>query len=550
MLWQMAAHASTLAITLARRLRQRADEQAPPATDADLLRSFGDPIDIEGFAREILGILPWSRQAEIFEALAEWKRIGVVSGHKTGKSTALAIIALWFYCSFSNARVVITATSDRQVNGIIWREIKRLARGALVEIPGVRDIAIRAGTGLTDPSTLSEIRGYTAKETEAIAGTSGDYILYLVDEASGVEQAIFDAIEGNRAGGNAWVFLISNPTRADGEFYDAFHKASHKALGKAGYFNIQISSEESPNVTGEWSSLDFYDRAERTWKKRTKPIPGMAAPEWIEEKRRAWGEDDPRWKIRVLGLFCVAEDSKIFGAGMLLEAQARWLDAPQGGRLWIGVDPAGDGEGGDESGFAVRRELRVLELRARSGLSPEAHIAEVQDLIASHPTKGTSKPCVIIESEGSAGWDVYVKFREHAARTGEFEVARMRTSDRAVRQPLIYDRMRDELAAVARAWLRAGGAIPDSEKLYDDLHALAFFSDIRGRLKLTPKKELRKLLGRSPDVGDAFCLCCWEPLSARMADEVQAAARFEQSSVYDEQPRGEGMNPYARGPYG
>ena len=86
-----------------------------------------------------------------------------------------------------------------------------------------------------------------------------------------------------------------------------------------------------------------------------------------------------------------------------------------------------------------------------------------------------------------------------------------------MRQPLIYDRMRDELAAVARAWLRAGGAIPDSEKLYDDLHALAFFSDIRGRLKLTPKKELRKLLGRSPDVGDAFCLCCWEPLSARMA---------------------------------
>src|SRR6185312_8911147 len=97
------------------------------------------------------------------------------------------------------------------VDGIIWREIKRLCSRSRIPIPGAKDISVRASSGLDDQTDYSEIRGYTATEAEAIAGTSGAYILYLVDEASGVAPAIFEAIEGNRAGGSAWVFLISNP---------------------------------------------------------------------------------------------------------------------------------------------------------------------------------------------------------------------------------------------------------------------------------------------------------------------------------------------------
>ena len=550
----MAAHALTLGLALSRALSRRADELAPPATDADLLTSFADPIDVVGFAIRVLGIMPWSRQAEILEALREWKRIGVVSGHKTGKSTALAIIALWFYCSFPNARVVITATSDRQVNGIIWREIRRLVRTAIVPIPGAAKMGLRAATGLTHPVTFSEIRGYTAKETEAIAGTSGAYILYLVDEASGVDEPIFEAIEGNRAGGNAWVFLISNPTRADGEFYKAFHSQSHKVLGKAGYYNIAISSEESPNVTGEWRRLKERDAKTGEWVPRSTPIPGLADPEWLHEKLIAWGRDSALWKIRAEGRFVVAEEAKVFGAGLLLEMQNRYDDAPSGGRLWIGVDPAGDGDGGDESGFCARAEAKVLELRTRSGLSAEGHIAAVLDMIAGDRAKRPAKPCVVIDSEGETGWKVYRAFKQYAeAHPSAFDVARMRSSERAMRQPLIYDRLRDELWAIARQWAREGGAVPESDKLTEDLHAPEFFSDLRGRLKLTAKKDLRKLLGRSPDLGDAFVLSCWEPLSARMAEGVaEGAAAQEARSVYDgDDGPGETLSPYGSlSPYG
>lgn len=546
----MPAHDATLRSSLARQLRRRADELNPRVTDAERLRQFANPPNPVGFAREILGIDPWSRQREILEAVAQAQRVSCVSGHKVGKSTALAILALWFYCSYDNARVVITATTDNQVNGIIWREVKRLVRAARAkgyEIPGSDRMAIRAATGITHPLSDAEIRGYTAKEAEAIAGVSGAAILYLVDEASGVGDHIFQAIEGNRAGGNAWVFLISNPTRAEGEFYESHHTKSREVLGNAGYYTIHIDSRESPNITGEWRELREWNGQQ--WVPRSRPVPGLATQDWVDEKAKDWGEDNALFKIRVAGEFSVAEEAKVFSADLLAAMHAAWSDAEFSGRVYIGVDPAGDGDGGDESGFVSRAGLKVHELRTRSGLSPEGHIAVVEDMISAIVGAGAPKsptPIVNVESEGEDGYRVYVALREHAERTGRFIVNRMRTSSAAMRDPLIYDRVRDEMWANARQWARAGGAVPEHSKLDKDLHAPEYRSDIRGRLKLTPKRELRKLLGRSPDIGDAFVLSCWEPLSARAEESAALAAsrRAAQLDVTDELRIG-GLDPYA-----
>lgn len=530
----MARHASSLALSIALSLEKRANELAPADTDLDFLRSFADPPRPVEFAWEVLGIRLWSRQREIVAAVGKHKRVSVASGHKCGKSTSLAVLALWFYCSFPECRVVVTATSDRQVNGIIWREIKRLIRKCKFAIPGADDISIRAQTGLTSPLDASEIRGYTASEAEAIAGTSAPYILYLVDEASGVKDFIFEAIEGNRAGGNAWVFLISNPTRADGEFYDSHHsKAWDPVTNPKGYYAIHIDSRESPNITGEWREL---------W---PKPLAGLAGPDWVEEKLEEWGEDNPLFLVRVAGKFSVAEAAKIFPLSLITEMQERFDEATASGRLVIGVDPSGDGDNGDEGGFCARRGLKVCELRAKAGLSPQQYVVEIEDLIATHnPKRGSiGLPLVILESEGEAGWKVYLAVREHAERVGTFELFRMRTSENAIRQKHIYDKMRDECWANARAWGRSGGAIPLSSKLEKDLHAPEFFSALNGKTKVTPKKELRKLLNRSPDTGDAFILSCWEPLSMRVADQNEAAASGAQHT--DEREALEQLDPYS-----
>ena len=538
-----AARAPGLAADLAAAIAKRRNELHPIDSARELVSRYrADPA---GFCREVLGFEPWSRQCEIIEAPCRFKRVSVVSGHKVGKSTALAAIALWFYCSFPGARVVITATTDRQVNGIIWREVRRLVRNALIPIPGV--LHTMAHSGLKDDADFSEIVGYTAKDAEAIAGVSAGYLLYLVDEASGVAQHIFDAIEGNRAVGQAWIFLISNPTQAVGEFYDSHHS---KALDTSdpeatGYYTIHIDSRESPNVTGEWRTLLEWDRKAEQWRTRTEPVPGLADPGWCAEKLREWGPESPLFLVRVAGKFVAAEESRAFAVGLISEAHERWPATDPTGRLWIGDDPAGEGNGGDEHGFCARRGCKVLELRARRGLTATGNLAELLDLINAWPAgPREALPVVVLDSEGEVGWRVYCVLKEHAASPGaRFVLARVRTSENPKRRPQDYQSLRDEIAGNARDWLREGGALPENAKLEKDLAAYRFDAGTKGRLKLNSKDEMRELLGRSPDLGDAFMLSCWEPRSLRTEDGAEAprpAARtihvevaHTAASVYD-----------------
>lgn len=144
------------------------------------------------FSLEVLGVRLWSKQEEILLAIRDHHRVAVCSGHKCGKSTVCAVAALWFYSCFDDARVVLTAVTSRQVQGIIWREIRRIVQRAKKLPP--------EGTGriidgeLHDLShnglkaeDFREIAGFTAKQSEAVSGISGANILYLCDEASGIE---------------------------------------------------------------------------------------------------------------------------------------------------------------------------------------------------------------------------------------------------------------------------------------------------------------------------------------------------------------------------
>ena len=187
--------------------RSRSSQDGAPETFADMLiyqlrreslrgleitwpdrRWWDDPI---AFATQILGITPWSRQEEILLAARDNERVAVTSGHKVGKSNTSAILALCFYASFDDARVLMTSTTARQVDAILWRELSMTkARGGrcvackAVDPNGRRipapcphsalidgDLKGLAKSGLK--SGFREIVGFTAREAEAVAGISG-----------------------------------------------------------------------------------------------------------------------------------------------------------------------------------------------------------------------------------------------------------------------------------------------------------------------------------------------------------------------------------------
>lgn len=462
------------------------------------------------FANEVLGVDPWSRQIELIEAVRDHRRVAVRSCNKAGKSEGCAMVALWFYCCFTDARVVLTATTARQVDGILWRAIRKLVQRAKYRIDG--DPGLLARTGLKAPD-FREIVGFTAREAEAVAGVSGANILYIADEASGIDDLLFEAIDGNLAG-NGRIIMISNPTRTEGRFFEAFHSREQH------YKTIHISALETPNVVQGRSV-----------------IPGMATREWVEEMKAEYGEDSPFYKVRVLGEFVAREEGKALSFEALTAAQKRWEEAPAEGRLVIGIDPAGEGETGDETAMAVRRGSKILSVTGWRSLTVDGILANLMGLILQHK-EPREIPAVIVDKLGPIGERVFAQLWQAAEQHRQFEVFGVRGSDKAMREPHNYDRIRDELWANLVRWVREGGALPPDRKLERELHAPGWEQQISGRLKVTAKDELRKILGRSPDRADAVCLAVWQPMAMQPSDGTE---RDEQDED-DDRPL---LDPYA-----
>lgn len=482
----------------------RSELSAADAITFPATRWQGDPV---GFVHTILGQGTWSRQEEMILAARDCDLVTTSAGRKVSKSRSIANIALWLYCCFPDAAVVIMSRTARQVDEILWKEVRQAVAGSgrclsckIRDPHGPRPcehsaiIPERPGqlarTGLKSEDFRS-IVGYTAGDVVAAQGTSGHRLVYLVDEASGIPDAIFHALEGNCAGGGR-MLLFGNPNRANGYFYRSRHDSA------MGYHRIRISSEESPNVV-----------AGRT------VIPGLCERKHLDRWRAAWGVTSALYKIHVLGEDVEGEDGKILTAGALEESKARWDDTPEDGILCVGLDPAGDGGDGDESAFAVRRGLKMIALEAFRGLDVDLHLAHLLRILDAH-RQDREVPRVVVDRDGSIGDPLYrVLLHYSRENPSAFVLYGVKGSHLPYRgeHKERYGRQRDALWGNLQAWIAGGGAILDDEFLEADLHAPSWTTDHASRLKVTPKPILRKEehLGRSPDRGDALTLAVWEP---------------------------------------
>jgi phage terminase large subunit len=261
--------------------------------------------DPAAFCREVLGFEPSPDQLLVLAEIVGYDFITVPAGRAVGKSRLDAALALWFVCTRgAGSRVICTAPTFRQVQVILWEEIRNLFHGAKIKIGG--ECAKMASTGCRLDSG-AQILGLTAEKPEAFQGIRAPKLMIIADEASGIADEIFHVIDGNAAGG-AKVLLTGNPTRAVGYFREASRSPRWRV--------VKLSALNSPNViSGEIL------------------VRGLATREWVEERKREWGEDSPFYKIHVLGEFVELEEGRLFSEEMLTGSEQRWLDAHPSGRL-------------------------------------------------------------------------------------------------------------------------------------------------------------------------------------------------------------------------
>ena len=499
-----------------------------------------DPV---GLCRDVLHFDPWDLQAEWLRALVpESASVSVASGHKTGKSSGAAGACLWFWATRRRARIVLMAPKIEHIEIVLWPEIRRMYLAAGRCDDCLAKLAADAKEApppcewcspLGDPSWIGndptkglrspdgrEIFAYTSRKADAIGGISGPEMFFVFDEASGIDEAVFEAMKGNEAGG-VRKLLLGNPLRTTGEFFESHHR------GQRFYsYSTRISSEMTPNArTGE------------------KLIPGLATREWCEKRAEEWGADSALYAVRVKGEFPKSEAGQVVPFDVLEAAEKRWEITPAVGRLQLGVDVAFTG---DDAAIAVRRGSKILEVVSFNNLD-EYQLAELLIGIArAHLSERDQKPLVLYDSNGPGA-----RFgKALRAYADEIEIIPINGTRRPTK-PREYHQLRDEVADFFARWLKAGGAIPTEGKLEGEIQALRAFNAGGGRRRMISNDEIKKILKRSPDRRNACELAVWEagPMRAgELADEPEPVNKREADThVGAISPYGAAIDPYGGG---
>ena len=473
---------------------QRRDSKNLPQDGADDLRG-PESRDTEGrpapslpspvaFAREVLGVQLWAKQEEVLTALTTHRRVAVKAGNGLGKGFCAAVAVLWFIHTHQDAAVALsTAPTFRQVRHILWRQIHRLYRPAAKTL---------GGTMLDTRWELADDRyalGLSADSAEQFQGFHNPNILIVVDEAEGVSEEIYEAIEAIITSADPLLLLIGNPTTMEGAFRRAFFE--HRSI----YRNITISALDSPNV-----------QAGRV------VIPGLTTSEWVDERKQIWQEGSPIYRSRVLGQFPHQGEDSLFSLKDLEAAVNRIVDAeswtidsqtvygPQRSSSEapiIAVDVARFGP--DSSVILRRRDDCVEDIQALHQHDTMQLAGRVAAAVRDH------NPAHVFIDEIGMGAGVVDRLRELGHPVRGINVA-----NRA-RQDEIFVNLRAEGYWALADRFRAGTiSIPYDNQLISQLATLRYDFDSRGRIKIESKDDIRKRGLPSPDRADALMLAFLE----------------------------------------
>jgi len=529
-----------------------------------------DPV---AFARDILGVVLWEKQAEILRALLRRNELGypsarvcVRSANGVGKTYVAAIAALWWHSLWPDAQIILSAPVLRQVEDLIWKSIRVLhARSGVCadcRRHGFRGRQCEHSTRLDGspaatpevghivealPGGVRTLKGFVAVSKKSAVGYFGRHQLWIGDEAAGLRDDWLEAAQSACKGGGS-ILAIGNPTEIVG-----FHAYAFLPEGQPrtqGYWTatFTIAALDSPNVRA-----------------RREIIPDLVTLEWVENCKLLWGEESDLYRIRVLGLHPRQAQGMLLSHGEIALMHARYTplpdrwdksdlpDAPIDEGTVIGLDIAGfgrtvegyttghtayqttSGVAGDKWVAVVRRANQVLEILKWRTMAEAELIQRLEDIGRRYSKFATEAVSLNFDAEGRNGEECE-KLLDAVVAEGRSDIARWQINPVHVSRKFgpesRYGTHRDALFAYMAEWVRSEApCVPPDLELDDELAHLGWRPDpYGGRERIIQKEDIKKQLpyGRSPDTGDAFGLCSLPPgWNGQVVGEVERAARDE-----------------------
>lgn len=384
----------------------------------------------------------------------------------THNTAVEAWTVLWFISCFNDCRIPCTAPTAHQLNDILWPEIAKWRR------------AMRADFGqvLQQHSEKLSIIGFqddafavprTARKEnpDALQGFHATNLMYIVDEASGIEDVIFEAAEGALSSPGARILMAGNPTKVEGYF------ARSHGKDRSQWVTLHLSCEDSTLVD----------------------------PLWVKEMEKKYGRASNVFKVRVLGEFPTQSDDTLIPIDWITSAIARDISPTGRANRIAGLDIARFGD--DANSLVVRGgpvlmyadQWQYCDLMETCGKVVKAWKENLFDAVYAD---------VI-----GLGAGVVDRLKELGVPVVGVNVAESPAFDQTGR----FVRLRDQLWWGVREWFQGLGCriepgVGFREDLAAQLTTIRYGLTSDGKLKIEGKDEMKKRGLVSPNLADALCM--------------------------------------------
>ena len=387
-------------------------------------------------------------------------RVAVKSGQGCGKTSVLTWLTMYFLLTLEDCRILVTAPSAQQLGRVFHSETQKWnarlpeifksffeIKKESIHIRGKEYQMASLVTG--NPSNIEGLQG----------GHATNYII-MGDEASGLEEMIFDTLLGTLGTGDGRFILTSNPVRNSGRFYEIF-------------------ASENPR----WNKITFS--CERS---------AQISKGWLEDMRAMYNENDDNYQIRVLGNFGRFGEQQFIPSSLVDSCMKNYLEFKEYTNYpkVAGVDVARFGS--DMTVMTLRQGPKILDVTKFSNLDTMEVAARVVDYY-----QRFSPQVIYVDSIG-IGAGVFDRCSQLGLPVKEVVVSQKST------RPMMYGNFRAQLWGSLRDWMSNNGDIPDDKELSSQLNSMQYTYNNKMQILLMSKKDIKRMGLPSPDIADSIAL--------------------------------------------
>lgn len=442
------------------------------------------------------GLFMWSKQREVSQSVVEHQKTLVVTSNGCGKSYLSATLVNWWVATHpvDDTTVVTTATNWKQVRNVLWKEIPRVKAVAGIGGKVNADATWKMGDR-QDPIAFG--MKPDDKDESGFQGVHDQYVLVIMDEAGGISKEIFTAADAITTNKFARILAIANPNDPSCYMAEVYKREMRLKPEERSWNIIQFGAYDTPNFTGEVVPVEVATR--------------LVQVDWVEARKKEWGEDDPRFVARVLGEFPDVSDDGLFNMGRVMQSMEAYdtSEPDEGMPITIGVDVA---RYGSDSSVIVSNQGGYIRIHGRyQGLNGPELARKVGELAVE---MGAVEIRIDAIGVGASVLDSICNFVPPTISVvGIHGNAKSGDSTKWYNyRAAMYDQF-------AKAVADGRVSLPDDDELHNEIASIKY--EYRGSALLIESKEnMRKRGIKSPDVLDAV-IYAYQNIGAIMAGDSE-----------------------------